>query len=160
VGITCVFAVVTDYAVAQGKAKQAFVRELAYLILQLPVFIWGTASYGYVGAVWASAFCGLLHAGSNAWLYTSLTKKGVLDLFKAVSRPLAAAFLMVVGVTVFQRSGLTNSYAVLIRLAAEGAVAAAVFCSSIYGLWAIAGKPYGPETKIPQLLYRGRLNGN
>lgn len=160
VGITCVFAVVTDYAVAQGKAKQAFVRELAYLILQLPVFIWATAFYGYIGAVWASAFCGLLHAGSNAWLYTSLTKKGVLDLFKAVSRPLAAAFMMVVGVTVFQRSGLTNSCAVLIRLAAEGAVAAAVLCSSIYGLWAIAGKPYGPETKIAQLLHRGRLNGN
>ena len=149
VGVTSVLRLVNEYAVAQGEARRACIREALYFAIGFPALIWATQAYGFVGAVWASAASGLLHAALNALLYVQLSRRSAFDILAALARPAAAtgAMALVLVAAPHLAPGLADAPA-LVRMLTYASIGAAAYGVALIALWRSAGSPEGPEASL------------
>ncbi|MEO1014124.1 MAG: lipopolysaccharide biosynthesis protein [Pseudomonadota bacterium] len=156
VGLTAVFHLVTEYAVARGEARLACVRELIYAALRFPVFIWATVAYGFEGAVWSLAISGVLHAVMNAWLYARLTHDSPSALLARIARPVAGvAAIAFYFLLVRPQFPMALEAGPFIRLLMDTLAGFAVYAITLFAVWRAAGAPDGVEAAIMRMV--GRL---
>lgn len=68
-GFQCMFIATYYYALALGRARLIFFREVLYFALRLPPFAWAVFTYGLMGAVAAGAVLGFIRVGLNLAVY-------------------------------------------------------------------------------------------
>jgi O-antigen/teichoic acid export membrane protein len=118
------------------------------LLIMIPALIFGIRSAGVLGAAWAVTITATVTAVADFTLIRRLLQLPVPRLLAAAWRPLAAAALMAVVVTQIQlRWTIPDSIAGWSALLAACVVSGAVtYAGAVVTLWALSGRPDGPET--------------
>ncbi len=145
-GLHTLFIATQFYAMALGMARLVFFRELIYFIIKMPVFIWATVTYGFLGAVWAVSGLGILHIALNTGLYARATGRNPLEPFWSAHRSLFAAAVMAAYFLFMRPSiGGFDSIMALLRLAIDIGAGALVYGLAHLVIWRIEGMPDGVE---------------
>ncbi len=155
IGLQSLFTATQAYAVALGLTRLVFMRELAFFIVKLPVFIWAVLAYGFMGAVWAAAATGLFHVALNLALYARAGGGRFWAPLWSARRSIAAVGAMA-GYFLFLRDMIAPppEAGALVRLVADIAAGAAIYVSALAGLWRLEGAPDGVERRLFGLLVR------
>ncbi len=149
VGLTAVFHLVTEYAVARGATRLACVRELIYACLRFPIFIWATIAYGFQGAVWSLAISGVLHAAMNAWLYAQLTRESPSALLVRLFRPtVGVAAITVYFLMVRPNLPEIESASAPVRLLTDMLAGVIFYAAAVFAAWRASGAPEGVEAAL------------
>ena len=153
IGLQALFFATQSYAMALGLTRLVFFRELVFLIVRLPVFIWAAVVYGLRGAIWAAAGLGLFHMALNLALYFRASGRPFWDPLVAARRSIAAVAVMT-GYFLLARPEFPALEAAprLVRLAADMIAGGGIYCLTHIALWRVEGRPDGVEKIILQSL--------
>ncbi|NOX82493.1 MAG: oligosaccharide flippase family protein [Alphaproteobacteria bacterium] len=149
IGLQSLFYATQSYAMALGLTRLIFIRELIYLVVRLPIFIWATMAYGLPGAVWAGAGLGVFHVGLNLALYARASGRSFWQPLASAHRSLGAVAVMALYFLSLRPSlaGLADM-APALRLAADIVAGAGVYIGAHTALWLAQGRPDGVERDI------------
>lgn len=135
-------------------ARMIWVRLVILAVLIVPVAFWthSILDVAICRAVGETLFLPSLFAAAG-----SIVQVTWRDYLKILYRPVISAVLMAAGVLAINYLIPLPSIA---ALALDVLVGAMVFCGATWGLWAIAGRPAGPEQDaFGYLARRARLRG-
>jgi len=155
IGLQSLFYATQSYAMALGLTRLIFFRELIFLVIRLPVFIWATIAHGLAGAVWAAAGLGLFHVVLNLALYTRASGRAFWQPLMSARRSLTAVAAMAL-YFLFLRPLLIGpgDLTPVIRLAADIAAGAGAYVGAHGAMWFAEGRPDGVERDIAEELKR------
>jgi PST family polysaccharide transporter len=150
IGVQSLFAATQGYAVALGRPGVVFFRELIFLIVRLPLFVWAVVLYGMTGAVWAAAGAGLMHIGLNLALYAHISKGPFWEPVWSARRSIFGVVIMSVYFLAFSDAvELAFGHTPLIFQVAGAVLAgAALYGAGLIVLWFIEGRPSGVESRM------------
>ena len=152
-GVLLLSSAVQSYALARGMPREAFWRYLLFFCIRMPFFIWATATYGMMGAVYAVAIGWLFLTFVQLTLYMRISGGGFFDTFVKVRR---SAFG--VGVMAAYFLGLRPHLAMIdglglfARFICDVGVAAMIYIGAVYAVWRAEGSPESVEDKILKLV--------
>lgn len=136
--------------VAIGKPRITAITLFATLAVFLPSLLWATAEFGVTGAAWAVAGASALHLClQTTYLYTILRITPVY-LVSHTWRTCAGVVLMYVYMS-FVESEVEFSLSFQWQVLELGVLligGATILVATVLGLWAIGGRPRGPEAMI------------
>ena len=140
-------------AMAMGATQQLFRRDLANLVVRMPLIIAGLAFGGLLGVLLARVASGLIGTIFNLALVRKLIGIPIRVQLAANGRSLAAVGIMVAVLAALQRPGIASGTAPP-ALALAGLVVAGMFsyCAALALLWVQAGHPPGPEATVVSAL--------
>ncbi|MEL7487402.1 MAG: hypothetical protein AAGJ87_09340, partial [Pseudomonadota bacterium] len=139
------------YAMARDMTKFVFYREAIFFLVRTPVFIWATLEHGLVGAVYACAAFGLVHAGLNLALYARISAGAPWDPLWAARRSIGATAAMTLYfLWIRPNVAALDAAPVPARLAADIVSGAAIYFASLFALWRVGGRPDGVERRALQ----------
>lgn len=146
IGLQALFYATQAYAMALGRTKLIFFRELIFLLVRLPVFIWATATYGLSGAIWAAAVLGLFHVALNLALYSRCSGRSFWQPLASAYRPILSVAAMAAYFLLFRPLYPdSDDYSVVLSLMLDVVLGAVFYIGALAGLWVTAGKPPGIE---------------
>lgn len=149
IGLQSLFFATQSYAVALGRTRLVFMRELVFFLVRMPVFIWAAAVHGLYGAVVAVAATGLFHVALNLALYARASGGVFFEPLAAARRPLGAVAAMAVWFLALRpQLPFIEGLDPLIRLFADVACGAIVYAAALYLFWRLEGRPEGVEQNI------------
>lgn len=154
-GVQTLFLATQYYAMALGKTKLVFFRELVFFLFRTPLVIWATIQAGFLGAVYAVGAAGLVHSVLNMALYSRISGNSFFDPLWAAHRSLVAAGVMAVALW----SGnmlLPETISTVVCLIFELIIGALSYPAAHYLLWRLEGCPEGVE-KAAIALVKNRL---
>lgn len=147
-GFQAAFLATYYYALALGKARLVFFRELIYFVLRFPIFLWACLSYGFMGAIYASAGMGFIRVALGLLVYRQASGRRAYEpLLKAGRAMLATAVMCAYFLFVRPLIDLPDSVP-LLRLAIDVAAGAAVYALALLGIWRASGGPEGVEAQL------------
>ena len=135
------------YAMALGRTRAVFVRELMFFLIRTPIVIWTALNFGLKGAIYAVAACGIIHITLNLALYARLAGRNPLEPFWSARRSFAGVAAMATGLTLtgdFIDRALPDWLALAVSVGFGGAIYVAVQ----FALWMLEGKPDGVERAV------------
>lgn len=138
------------YAMAQGRTKLVFIRELIFFLIRTPAFVWGAHAHGVLGAAWAMAVCGLFHVALNLALYSRVGGDSMLAPLWRIRRTLGAVAVMAVAVA--GSLSFAASAGPMLRLAFAVPLGAAAYFAAHAALWRLEGAPEGVERSVSRML--------
>lgn len=148
-GLQTLFLATQSYAMALGRTRLVFFRELIFFLVRFPAFLWASLAFGLTGAIYAAAGAGLIHVLLNMTLYWRATGRPLWEPVWAARRSFAAAAGMA-GYFLLVRphvGGLAEA-PVILRLAADVVAGAAAFTGVHLAVWRAEGAPAGAETLL------------
>ncbi|MGE0409808.1 MAG: lipopolysaccharide biosynthesis protein [Amphiplicatus sp.] len=152
-GLQTLFVATQYYAMALGLTRLVFIRELIFLTIRLPVFVWASMRYGLDGAVLAAAGSGLVHVGLNLGLYARASGRPAYEPLWSARRSLVSVAAMAAFLIFMRPSyGLVEGAA---ALAADILSGAALYVATHLVLWRIEGRPNGVEKEAFSFLQSG-----
>ncbi len=161
-GVMTILSATNAYALAQGRAKLVFLREVVVFLFRTPVFVVSAMLYGLMGAALASAVGVTLITFLNAGLYARLSRRSPLEPFWRARR----SFLGVAGMAVyflFLRDHLSpiSDAPLALRVAAEVIIGASIHFAVVLTAWRLESAPPGVERLALQRLsaLRARFAG-
>ena len=141
-----IFISTQSYAMALGKTKLIFYRELFYFLLRTPIFIWATLTYGLQGAIYSAAALSIAHVGLSLALYQQLSGRPFWEPFWRIRRSLAGCGAMAIYFLILHpMAPVIESAPILLRFLTDVSVGAALYVGVHLLLWAAAGRPDGFE---------------
>jgi len=161
IGLQSLFLASQGYAVARGLPRLVFFRELAFLLIRLPVFIWAVIAHGLLGAAFAAAGAGLLHVGLNLALYARVSGRAFWEPLWSARRTIAAAAAMAV-YFLFARDGVIAAAgpSAAVRLGLDVCIGAALYVVALSAIWRLEGRPSGVEARILSFAARWRAGNS
>jgi O-antigen/teichoic acid export membrane protein len=156
-GLRATLSMTLPCVMALGRTRLLFWVSSVYALVHLPAFIAGTALFGLPGAIWSIVAAGVVYSYLNAWLLKRTLGITLAEILAQLRRPLAATAVMigavlaaaaVLPVELFSVSG--SWFSLTIKILTGGLV----FCSALYSLWRLEGRPPGLEQRLLQLLSR------
>lgn len=150
-GFQALFLATQHYAMALGKTKLVFFREMAFFLIRTPIIISAALSDGIVGAAYAVAGTGIIHAILNMTLYHRVSGANRLDPLWAARRSLVAVAGMAVSLCLLE-SVLGDAQSLLIALGVKIVVGVLVFTGIAGGLWRLEGRPEGVEKTLLHMI--------
>lgn len=156
-GLQTICSPVQALAMAQGRTKSLFQRDLLIFLIRVPFILLGMFSFGLIGVVWGRVIANVIGITLNMAFVTRMIGFSILDQWRANWRSLAAALAMVVVVSgtkyLFPISFDPLQLTLLIALFI--AVGSATYVASTALFWIASGKPAGPETEIQKMAKTG-----
>lgn len=149
---------VNSVAMAKGKTKRLFVRDLQLLCFRLPVITVAMIMFGLIGLVYSRVLTGLVGIAVNMFLVKELIDIKIRDQILVNGRALCAAILMIVCVLGFQMwlSGFSElAHRELVEIAGSVAVGVCSYCASVFLFWRLQNYPEGPEKLVLNLCKQG-----
>lgn len=148
-GLGVVYYATNAYALAMGRARLLFWREVLVFIIRMPIFIVAAFLYGLVGAAIACAIGLLVIAALNAGLYVRLSGGAPFEPLWRARRALAGVAAMA-AYFVFLRGHVQglDSLPLAARLCADAIVGAGVYGAAVWGLWRAEGAPESIERLV------------
>lgn len=156
-GLRATLSMTLPCVMALGRTRLLFWVSLVYALVHLPAFVAGTAIFGLRGAIWSIVLAGMLYSYLNVWMLKQTIHLSLSEILFRLRRPLLAASAMVVAVLgldtmltmdLFSETGSWMSFVTKI------AAGALVYCSLLYALWRLEGRPAGFERRLLQILER------
>lgn len=154
-GLRATLSMTLPCVMALGRTRLLFWVSFAYALVHLPLFIAGTALFGLPGAIWSIALAGVLYSYLNAWLLQRTLGISLREILRQLKRPLFAAFLMLGAVLALESVlpiDLVSEGPSWLSLLIKVSVGGTVYCSALYGLWRLDGRPAGIERRLLQVL--------
>jgi PST family polysaccharide transporter len=153
IGLQSLFSATQAYAVALGRTRLVFFRELIFFLIRTPVFIWAAMAYGLSGGVAAAAAMGLVHICLNLAIYAQAGGGRIWDPIVRARRPLAAAAAMGAWFLLLRpHLGAIEGLAPGLRLAADILSGAFIYVGALALLWCAEGRPGGVERQVLAVL--------
>ena len=148
-GLQSLFYASQSYAMALGLTRLVFIRELVYLVIRLPVFVWAVIAHGLEGAIWAAAGLGLFHVVLNLALYARASGHGFWEPLVSARRAIGAVAAMSAWY-VFLRPALAglDDLPLVLRLGADILFGGAIYAGALGALWLGEKRPDGVESAI------------
>lgn len=145
-GLQTLFLATQFYAMALGRTRLVFYRELAFLLLRLPAFIWASIVFGLEGAVYATGAMGLVHVLLNLTLYARAAGRPFWEPLWTARRSFGAAAAMTIYFLLLRPhlDALALAPAV-IQLGADIAAGGVLFVAAHFALWRLENSPPGAE---------------
>lgn len=148
-GFQTLFVATQFYAMARDMTKFVFYREFFFFFLRAPLLVWATIEHGLMGAVYACAVMGIVHATLNLMLYARISGGSFFEPLWAARRSLAAAVLMSAYFLVFRpHISVLDDAPSAMRLLADAIAGAVVFIGGMLAMWRAEGKPNGVERSV------------
>lgn len=131
------------------SATLAFLKAVALV----PLLILLVPRYGLVGAAWAYAISTIFYTPYIFWILHRTLELGHTQFFGIVWRPIAASLLMYLAVPLLSQSlGITGWDKQFLAAIAEAVIGGAVYVGTVLLMWALSGRPEGPELRALRLL--------
>jgi O-antigen/teichoic acid export membrane protein len=130
-------------AMALGKTRTVFVRDIFNFALRVPLIIGGLLLGGLLGVVAARCISGTLGMFFEMHLAQRLIKISIFKQIEASWRSIAATLTMCCSVWALDAAGLAQPD--VFHLALLVATGASTYFASMFALWTISGRPDGPE---------------
>ena len=145
-GLGVIFYATNAYALAMGRARLLFFREVLVFFIRMPIFIIAVVLYGLLGAAVACAIGLLVIAALNAGLYARLSGGAPFEPIWRARRSLAGVAVMAVYFLLVRQdlSALVNM-PLAVRLCADAIAGGGLYCVTVYGLWRAEGAPNSIE---------------
>ncbi len=155
IGLQALFYATQSYAMALGLTRLIFFRELLFLFIRLPVFIWAAIAHGLTGAVWAAAGLGLFHVALNLALYARASGRPFWQPLLSAHRSLAAVAVMTLYFLLLRPLLIGQAdFTPAIRLIADVLIGAGVYTGFHTAIWLGEKRPGGVERDIADELKR------
>ncbi|NWG70584.1 MAG: lipopolysaccharide biosynthesis protein [Parvularculaceae bacterium] len=155
-GFQCIFIATYYYALALGRARLIFMREVLYFVLRLPPFAWAVFAHGLMGAIVAGGLLGFIRVGLNLAVYAQASGRPFWEPLWRARRPIGAVAAMSLYFLLLRPQFDLPDSQPLIRLAADIIAGGAVYCAALLGLWRAEGGPDGVESLLVRTLRRIR----
>ncbi len=145
-GLAVIFYATNAYALALGRARLIFLREVLVFFIRMPIFIIAAYFYGLLGAAIACAVGLLVIALLNAGLYARLSGGAPFEPLWRARRSLAGVAAMA-AYFVFLRGhlGAIDDWPLAARLTADAAIGATLYFMTVLTLWRAEGAPDSVE---------------
>lgn len=143
-------------AMATGATRLLFGRDVRTFLIRVPFIIGGFLLGGLLGVVIGRSISSFIGTTWNMALVSTLTGISVFRQFLDNARILIAASVMVVVAMLVQMTLSTAGLHLpaLLTIIAVVLCGAATYGSTLLVLWALAGRPKGPETEALDLATR------
>lgn len=145
-GFQCMFIATYYYALALGRARLIFFREVLYFALRLPPFAWAVFTYGLMGAVAAGAVLGFIRVGLNLAVYHQASGRPFWEPLWKAHRSICAVAAMSAYFLLARLHFDLPASEPLLRLVLDIGAGAAVYGAALFGLWRAEGAPAGVES--------------
>lgn len=153
IGLQALFFAVQSYAMALGLIRLVFWRELVFLVIRMPVFIWSALTNGLTGAIWAAAGLGLFHIALNLALYARASGRPFWDPLVSARRSIGAVAAMAIYfLAVRPELPAIAEAPIAVRLFSDIFIGAGLYVLAHLALWRFEGQPDGVEAQALQLL--------
>lgn len=133
---------------ALGRTELVFRASLAYALIHLPAFVFGTVFYGLRGAILSIVLAGVFYVYLNAWMLQESIGLKLREIVAQLLRPVLASAVMVGVCLTADRLlpiDLFSSEGSLLSLVIKLGLGGVSFCGALYGLWRLTGRPAGIE---------------
>ncbi len=145
-GLAVIFYATNAYALAMGRARLIFLREVLVFFIRMPIFVIAAYFYGLVGAAIACAVGLLVIASLNAGLYARLSGGSPLEPLWRARRSLAGVAAMAVYFVLLREQASTfGELPLAARLMADVFIGAGFYFITVLTLWRMEGAPDGVE---------------
>lgn len=153
IGLQSLFFATQSYAVALGRTRLVFFRELIFFLIRTPVFVWAAIAHGLEGAIIAVAATGLFHVVLNLALYARASGAAFWEPLLAARRPLGAVAVMALWFVLLRPEiAGVDELDSLSRLGADVFSGAAIYAAMLYVFWRVEGRPGGVEENVKSAL--------
>jgi len=145
---------VQPLAMAVGETRRLFMRDTAMFLARVPTIFIGIYFGGLSGLVFARAITGTLAIPINMLLVRQMIGLSMRRQWMANARTLIATTVMVFSVVAIDSiiSNTIPTITEIFHLSVSIMVGGSTYSASILVLWAVCGKPDGPERFILQEL--------
>lgn len=148
-GLGIIFYATNAYALALGRARLLFLREVLVFFIRMPIFIIAAYLYGLVGAAIACAIGLLVIAAFNAGLYARLSGGSALEPLWRARRSLVGVAAMAVYFLLLRgQLGAMADLPLAGRLFADAIVGGGLYCATVCSLWRLEGAPKSIERLV------------
>lgn len=148
-------------AMAMGETRTLFRRDLANLIIRIPLMVAGLFFGGLVGIVFARMISGLALIAVNMTLARKLLDLPISAQIGLNHRSILAVVVMSVGLASIQyfMPSPASEWMRLVDLACLIALGAITYIGVLYCLWLGSGRPDGPESEVRSFIvaFKGRM---
>ena len=142
---------------ALNETRMLFQVSVVYALVHIPLFVAGTVYYGLMGAVGSIVLAGFFYTYLNAWMLHRTLGITVMDILRALRRPLVATALMVLAVWALPLpSEPTETLGQVLNLVVKVTMGVVVFGVAQLGQWQLEGRPSGIEQRFLQVLRQRR----
>jgi len=144
--------VVRPLAMAQGRTRALFQRDMLVFAYRTPGVILGLFLFGIPGILAARTLAMLVTIGLFLRFASQLTAVPVRDQLAGCTRSLAALAVMALGVGLFEAStsaAAMSPWAVFMTAISLGAL---LYTAAHTALWQLTGRPEGPESEILKIV--------
>ena len=154
-GFQAIFLATYYYALALGKARLIFFRELLYFVVRFPIFAYVAFRYGLTGAIYAATLLGFLRVALNLVVYRQASGRPFYEPLLRARRSLGASLAMAAYFLLLrpQFEGLDSAQP-FARLIADVAAGGLVYLAAHAILWKAAGSPAGAERALLELAFK------
>lgn len=138
-------------AMAMGRTRLLFWRDMQYLAVRLPTIGVGMLLGGFMGVLYARACTGTLVVFLHMDIVRRLTGLSIKDQLQANLRAIVSVIVMamaLVPMNIFGNFSEATPAALLLQLATMIGAGAIVYVGTTALLWRIANCPVGPETEL------------
>lgn len=139
-------------AMAVNKTRSMFYRNLAVVSMSLPLLIYGAAYHGLLGILIARLIGSILNTFAGFVLIRQIIGLPFTKQMLAGWRSMVSSGLMLIFHTLLIAPLITTSdssiFAQITILIAIIAINGAFFLTMITGIWALCGRPAGPEIAL------------
>lgn len=145
---------VQPLAMALGKTKALFSRNLQMLLIRMPIVIAGLAIWGIQGMVIARVIAGLIGVFINMSLVRTLIGLTIAEQLHANARAIVSTIAMAAVLALADQllPTIAGHTGLVMRVVVAVVLGAGTYVSLSYALWIRAGRPVGPEATILQAM--------
>lgn len=136
----------TSVYLAMGKPHKITIFQTCYLAILFPTLYFSMKQYGIVGVGYAYLIAQVVDAILQICLSKNLLHFSWSDIARVIWRPVIAALIMYVGVTLVDRE--IHEQAAWLRMFTDILAGIAVYSSVILVFWIVSSRPDGPETIV------------
>ncbi len=158
-GLRATLSMTLPCVMALGRTQLLFWVSLVYALVHVPAFIFGTAYFGLIGAIWSIVLAGVFYTYLNIWLLQRTLDITLGEITLQLRRPVAATVLMVGAVAALGAVSPGDLFSVngsWFSLIIKSVVGGVVFCTAQFVFWRMEGCPEGIERRVLQVLSRKR----
>lgn len=141
-------AMVRPLAMAKGKTRELFYRDLFLAAVRIPVVIVATLTAGLGGLILSRVFTGLLGMVINFRMIRQIADLSIVAQIVVNWRTLCAAALMALAVWWTNAAFPVDNPAAIRAIAQPVVVGAVVYIGAVLTLWLLVKRPRGPEAEV------------
>jgi PST family polysaccharide transporter len=152
--VACIASVTKAIAMATGKTKMIFKRDIVFFVVKVIRSFAGLYLYGFLGLLYSKLVNIVFLMAYNFVLVKHLLNINVMQQMSVLSRPTLSVCFMFIAVKLMDNTvtfGTTN-FAYLMQIVALITVGAMVYFSCHILIWLAQGKPTGIEHKVVTLV--------